>query len=55
MDTLVNIVVAGIPNFAIAVWCLYAQQKTISKLLNHQQQLIDELMKMCAEAKTPTA
>lgn len=46
----INTLLALLPNLAIAIWCIYRQQKTIDALLIHQQALIDQLMLMCAKA-----
>jgi len=48
---LVSTVVLGVPNFAIALWCLWRQQRTIDALLANQEALIQQLVKLCATEK----
>jgi len=50
---LTTTIITSLPNLAIAIWCIYRQQKTIDTLLQHQQQLVDQLMRLCADAKSP--
>jgi len=44
MNEIVSTVITTLPNLAIAVWVLIQYQKTIDKLLDNQQKLLDQLM-----------
>lgn len=39
-----TLIVAQVPNLAIAVWCIWNYQRTITTLLANQQILISQLM-----------
>lgn len=44
MDALATGLLTQIPNFAIAVWCIYNYQQTIKGLLDQQNKLLDQLL-----------
>jgi len=50
---LIETLVLGLPNFAIAVWCLWRQQRTIDTLLAHQQKLLDRYIQLLANEPIP--
>lgn len=44
MPDLVSTIIAGVPNLAIAVWCIWNYQKTIDKLIDQENKLLDQLL-----------
>jgi len=44
VDDLIKTVVMQLPNFAIAVWCIYNYQQTIKGLLDQQNKLLEQLL-----------
>jgi len=44
MEATLDAVLKQIPDFAIAVWCIWNYQRTIANLLTQQNSLINQLM-----------
>ena len=44
LNGIVSTIITNLPNFAIAVWCIYNYQRTIDKLLDQQNKLLDQLL-----------
>jgi len=41
---IVTTIITSLPNLAVAIWCLWQNQKTIDKLIDQQNKLVDQLM-----------
>ncbi len=44
MDQIISTIITGLPNLAVAIWCIWNYQKTISGLLDQQSKLLDQLL-----------
>ena len=40
----ITTIVTGLPNLAIAVWCIWNYQRTIDKLIDQENKLLDQLL-----------
>ena len=36
--------VSSLPNLAVAIWCIWNYQKTIEKLIDQENKLLDQLL-----------
>ena len=41
---IVTAVISGLPNLAVAIWCIWNYQKTIDKLIDQENKLLDQLL-----------